>query len=369
MFTIATLLCIPSFGRIRPGSMVSDVSALEGGDRIFLQGRWSQGYGQFYETPRWISAYYPAADNDSVLILINDSIGTRGAFELEDAGTTYDYTAPDGSTSQLKGFYLKNLQNNKYLVTVGQPSGTDYVTRVRFSSSNKSVWYFAKAIYYPDEELMSDSADANAYWILSLASDGTKLYMNNNYSSDSKYYCAVATPTDGCSWFEIDEAQPDDNSLGGVLADLDELYTLATSVQLVKGTNPGFCLPEYVDALDAAIGNSSDDSQFTTAEEAQACYDALLAAYLDVFDKGIVPMTDGYYYVINSDPLWDALNGGTVVALSAKNGNEVWWNTIDSLNNTTCGSSRKSPATITTCRTTAQASLWITEDRTWAFTP
>lgn len=333
---IAIFASINAWGRISPGERVTDYSLLKTGDRIFVEGKWGPNNVDL-EAGHWLSTYFPARRADSIIVAVQETVGSQAAFELEESGNIYTMKYADGTTEDLKGFYVKSVKSGLYL-TKGQEQGVTYTCDLLLTENKTTEWYICKAVTMgqnpddPDGDRIN-IAPENAAFFACLAGDGTVLRLNNNYKdASSTYFCdKVAYFNNSTVWHEITYASEEDNSLEAVLLDIDELYTLAYTMSqtLVVGTNPGFCDENYYNALDVAMANSQDDSQLTTAEAAQTCYDNLLNAYLDISEKGVVPIRDGYYWFVNCQNDWNALQeGGTQVALSAQ-GKEVWWNTIN----------------------------------------
>ena len=333
---IAILASVNAWGRISPGERVTDYSLLKTGDRIFVEGKWGPNNADL-EAGHWLSTHFPARRADSIVVAVQETVGSQAAFELEESGSTYTIKYADGTTEELKGFYVKSVKSGLWL-TRGKEEGITYTCDLMLTENKATEWYISKAVTMgqnpddPDGDRIN-IAPENAAFFFCLAGDGTVLRLNNNYKdATNTYFCdKVAYFNNSTVWHEITYASEEDNSLEAVLLDIDELYTLAYTLSqtLVVGTNPGFCDENYYNALDVAMANSQDDSQLTTAEAAQTCYDNLLNAYLDISEKGVIPIRDGYYWIVNCQNEWNALQeGGTQVALSAQ-GKEVWWNTIN----------------------------------------
>lgn len=333
----ALLLSVPAMARISPGDRVEDLSALKTGDRVFVQGMWAVGNSTTpMEQSHWLSTYFPSREADSIVVKVATTVGTEACFELEEAGRTLDLRRADGTTETAKGFYIKSVRGGKYLTKNNDDQGTAYESSTTLTEAKTTVWYFAKAVTMgadpdnPDGDQIN-IAPENASVLCCQSDDGTVLYINNNYSVNGSFTERMASLVDSPTWHEIDYALPDDNSIEAALQDIDDLYSVAYDKYqtLAVGTNPGFCKEEYATALDVAMANSQDDSQLSTDEAAQACYQALLDAYLKIDEEGLYPITDGYYYLINCQNDWGALTeGGKQVALSARD-NIIWWNLVD----------------------------------------
>lgn len=338
---VALLASVTAWGRISPGERVTDYSALKTGDRIFVQGKWGTTFDSAtltyneLETPHWLSTYFPAEKADSIVVSVSETVGTQACFELEETGKTREVKFADGSTETLKSFYVKSVSSGLYL-NKGKTEGITYETRLYLTSEKQTEWFISKAITMTDDPenpgQKKNFAPENAALFFCFADDGQMLTLNNNYQDNGSFSERVSYFNNGTTWHEIDFATQEDNSLEAVLQDIDELYTLSYNNygNIAQGSNPGFCDPEYAKALDAAMANSQDDSQLTTVEDAQKCYNELLAAYIGVRDKGMHPVTDGYYWFVNCQNEWNALQeGGTKVSLKVNNGNEVWWCELD----------------------------------------
>lgn len=333
MTMLMTLVGVSAWGRVIPMDVIEDVYGLKGGDTIFIQGRWNTTEADM--TSRWVSVYYPSEETDSVAAVNAATIGDRAAIVLEDAGVTFSYTNTLGETHELKGFYLKSLMTGDYLSKTSAESGENYASAIGFTKEKSTVWYFDKAIKVATDEATEskyDASPANAFYVMTLAGDKTPLFLNNNYNNGTGYYFRVATFDNSTVWHEIDSAY-DDTSLEGAISDLDDLYTVCASLSTAEGTNPGFCDHDYLIALQDAEADAQDDSKLGTVEDVKAVYNKLLKAYLDFTYRGLVPVTDGYYYFVNSDAEYSPLQeNGTQIALLTKNKNEIWWASLDSLN-------------------------------------
>lgn len=331
------LLSVSSMARISPGNRVEDLSALKTGDRIFVQGMWAVGNNTTpMDASHWLSTFFPSRSADSIVVKVATTVGTEACFELEEAGKTMNIKHSDGTTETVNGFYIKSVRGGKYLTKNDDDKGTTYESSTSLTEDKFTVWYFAKAVTMgadpenPEGDQIN-IAPENASVLCCQSGDGTVLYINNNYSVNGSYTERLAVHVDSPTWHEIDYALPDDNSIEAALQDIDDLYTLAYDKQqtLAVGSNPGFCKQEYADALDVAMANSQDDSQLSTDEAAQACYQALLDAYLNIDEKGLNPITDGYYWFVNCQNEWGALTeGGKKVAINVHD-NIMWWSLLD----------------------------------------
>ncbi len=332
MLVAALLTSITAWGRISPGERVTDLSSLKTGDRIFVQGKWGPNNVDLVEA-HWLSTYWPTEKADSIVVAVSETVGSQAAFELEETGNTYTIKYADGTTEELKGFYVKNVNSGLWL-NKGAATSVTYTTRLYLTTEKETEWYISKAVTMGTNDAGDNVniAPENASFFFCVADDGQILTLNNNYTEQGAYTERVAYFNNSTVWHEIDYAGEDDQSLEAVLQDIDELYSISYKNygNIVQGTNPGFCIPSYAEALDAAMANSQDDSKLGTVEDATECYNNLLKAYVDVRDKGMVPVSDGYYWFVNCQSEWDGLTeGGTQVSLQVKNGNEVWWCKLD----------------------------------------
>lgn len=328
MLALVLLTSVTAWGRVAPGDAVTDLSTLKGGDRIFVKGSWHTTPPTALETPHWLSTPFPSRVADSVSVSVQETVSDAAAWELEDAGTTYTRKFDDGTSAEVKGFYVKSVRGGKYL-NAGAPSGSDYESVLYLQDAKSTVWYFSDVVYmdYTEEDSVnkSNTAPENAKQMFALASDGTVMFLNNNYQYSGNYVERISTWSDSPTWHEIDIAN-EDESLEGILEDINSLYTIASSFfeTLVTGTNPGYCSQEAYDALDEAMANANDDSRLTTVDYAEQVYNALLDSYLTA-KESVAPMSDGYYWVVNCDNDFYEAN----VGLYTKNGNEIWWGAID----------------------------------------
>ncbi len=332
MLAVALLASATAWGRISPGERVTDLSSLKTGDRIFVQGKWFTANEELAES-HWLSTYWPAEKADSVVVAVAETVGSQAAFELEETGNTYNMKFDDGTTEELKGFYVKSVSSGLYL-NKGASASVTYEARLYLTSEKQTEWYISKAVTMGTNESGDkvNTAPENASFFFCMADDGQMLALNNNYTEKGAYSERVAYFNNPTVWHEINYASEDDQSFEAVLLDIDELYSLSYNQygNIVQGTNPGFCIPAYAEALDAAMANSQDDSQLATIEAAKECYNNLLNAYIGVRDHGMVPVSNGYYWFINCQSEWDGLSeGGTQVSLKTENGNEIWWCKLD----------------------------------------
>lgn len=318
------LASVPTWGRVSPGEVTTDRASFTTGTRFFVQGRWGTDKAEL-EGNRWFSTYFPSLEADSVVASDAESVSTEAAWELEEAGTTYTIKYADGTTEALKGFYVKSVRGGNYLNRSAE-SGASYNCDLYLQETKSTIWYFCKSVSMatteesPEEKV--NVAPETAMDMFTISSDSAYLLrLNNNYTVSGKYTFKLGYFNNSTTWHEFYEAV-EDNGLTGVLADLDELYTLSSTLYgtLKTGTDPGCCTQEAYEALDVAMSNSQDDSQIATLELAQACYDALLKAYLTA-EEAKVPMHNGYYWIKNSNL--------TTQALTIKNVNEVWWAPVD----------------------------------------
>ncbi|MGN1214235.1 MAG: hypothetical protein ACI4TR_05000, partial [Bacteroidaceae bacterium] len=89
-------------------------------------------------------------------------------------------------------------------------------------------------------------------------------------------------------------------SLQEDLTNLIDLYTSNTEIEFIAGTAPGYYGAAEVEAYENALQNALAVAinPSLTDEEYQAAIDNLKQARLDV-EASLVPITDGYYYMVN----------------------------------------------------------------------
>lgn len=328
----ALLIGVSAQARISPGEVVGDLSALKGGDRIFVQGRWSIGNSPFtMEEAHWLSSFFPSRQADSVVVKISAVAADESCFELEDAGQTLTFNYDDGTSGEVKGFYIKSVRGGKYL-TNNNDKTSDYEATLSLKDAKTTVWYITKAVTMgidPEnpEGGQTNLAPAEASVLCCLSSDSTKLYLNNNYMAEEVFVERLSTSTDSPTWHEIDYAEPEDKSIDAAVENIIDIYNIADAryKSLRVGTYPGFCKEEYYNALGTALANSMEDSNFTTEDDANACYQNLLDAYLNIDEKGREPITNGYYWIINGQNTWNALGeGGKKVSLNVVDNLLCW---------------------------------------------
>ena len=120
-----------------------------------------------------------------------------------------------------------------------------------------------------------------------------------------------------------------------ILIDDPVLLLQMTVEELLNGdydfptdTDPGFHVQALVDAYNKAMLDAQKALASADPEACRAAKEALLAA-LEAVQNGVVPMTDGFYYIVNSDDRFESTQGEEK-AMFVSDDNILSWKTFDS---------------------------------------
>ncbi|MGN1236518.1 MAG: hypothetical protein ACI4TS_03645, partial [Bacteroidaceae bacterium] len=139
-------------------------------------------------------------------------------------------------------------------------------------------------------------SDENSVGFAYSTSDTKSLYLAFWYNTEPNVIIWQYTDTNQWNVYSASY----EKSLQEDLTNLIDLYTSNTEVEFIAGTAPGYYGAAEVEAYENALQNALAVAinPSLTDEEYQAAIDNLKQARLDV-EASLVPITDGYYYMVN----------------------------------------------------------------------
>lgn len=139
-------------------------------------------------------------------------------------------------------------------------------------------------------------SDENSVGFAYSTSETTTNYLGFWYSTEPDLIIWQYTDTNQWNVYEATyEKEPKDD-----LATIIDQYTSNTDVEFIAGTDPGYYDAEKVDAYNQTLEEALVISvtEGLSDDEYQAAIDKLKAAYNDAYNSK-VPITDGYYFIVN----------------------------------------------------------------------
>lgn len=308
-----------SFAGVRVGQSITDPSSLKAGDKILLRaGRANNPDANPEENPfvyKWVASLA-----DSMVWANSPVEGDLIISNLIDPYTSFSLEAAESQVNGKVAYYLKNDFNGKYLsyifeettqnedgeyegsVIPNDKGGLEAQLRLVYTADKSAAAPFAfvlasEGCNWNSEYTGEKQPDPENVMIYTTLKEYTEkeIYIAINQAYSNPW---VANYNDWGGWFNIYTADIADNAID----DLKLLFNKVADVNYIGGEGPGTYDPALVEAYNAAKAEADKAANNPTPDEAacKAALEKLEAAYLALAVLKPVPVTAGYYWLVNS---------------------------------------------------------------------
>lgn len=329
--TLALLLFAnAAYAAVTLGDLKTSVAA---GDQVLIGSPYSaESYRE--DGTKWIGS-----SKVSPTYTVSEAPVANNVFTLETATQTIS-----GKTA----FYLKNNRNGLYLAapkfSLDADDGTSTAT-LTYVSDAAEANAFAFVSAPEGAQLLgytgSREVPEDAFFVMTESEDGTLHAINVAYGSPT-----LATYNDWGGWLQVYASDEIEDPLTDLIELVVEIQKIAyypdpnnsenvTEIRaFLGGTAPGY---RPVDVVENFYTTFENIYEFVESGEAERNVDAcpekaaqLEAAYQAVLNSSVVPMTDGYYRLVNAATVFTTVQGVKKAAYATTDGKGAW-TTIDSL--------------------------------------
>lgn len=192
-------------------------------------------------------------------------------------------------------YYIKQSSTGKYLYVTGNAQGYA-ILALTASSRNATTWY-VRAGGDPNSSDARERSSGNypGCWVLtSTAWTNQTVYLSGDV--DNTYFFYTSTDYNGWYLYSVQEA----GGLDKLTALFNSIFPSGNNDEFEVGDEPGQLPQALFDKLQEAFENAQQliNESSNNTEACEAAAEAIQKTY-DAAKAGILPWTEGYYFVVN----------------------------------------------------------------------